>query len=367
MGLQEYLRESADISLDSSRIRLWSDLNESNLPQPAIGFLVAMLGSVQEREATAAAAALWRGLFVPRSPRLGQMPTWVMFDYFEYTGRISSYIWPWFYRQGRPFDEDDGPSWDPDLWQQEYSSIMSAFRGNSYAFQWAIAMLTRVRLENATQSPDDVARELATAALYLPDDRNLSHAQTGHFTPQTSPGALVVSTMIHGTFGWKGDWWRPKGNFHRYILQNHRPNLFSRGARYSWSGAYSENQREIAASDFMEWSKDVAPHGIQTVFGHSYGGEVASRAAVTGASMHEMVLLSTPVTKHVIAAADTGIPIVDVRLRLDPILLLARTHQRIPSRPNVTEVLLKRWQLSHGATHDEQVWQAENVAVRGKL
>jgi hypothetical protein len=55
--------------------------------------------------------------------------------------------------------------------------------------------------------------------------------------PVTPPGALVVSTMIHGTWAWKGDWWRPKGNgFHEYILRNHRPNLFSRGARFTWSG-----------------------------------------------------------------------------------------------------------------------------------
>jgi pimeloyl-ACP methyl ester carboxylesterase len=173
--------------------------------------------------------------------------------------------------------------------------------------------------------------------------------------------------MIHGTWGWKGDWWRPQGEFHRFILQNHRPNLYSRGAKFSWSGAYSDNQRSLAANDFNEWSYDVAPHGIQTVFGHSYGGEVAARALAGGARIHELVLLSTPVTKHLDVAVRSGVPIVDIRLRFDPVLAIAGARQSITSQPNVTEVLLDQWRLDHGATHDEQVWLMEDVARRGRL
>jgi len=111
----------------------------------------------------------------------------------------------------------------------------------------------------------------------------------------------------------------------------------------------------------------VAPHGLQSVFAHSYGGEVASRAVVRGARVEELVLLSVPATSHVEAAADTGVRVVDVRLRFDPVLALARTRQRLQSRRTVTPVYLNRWCLDHGASHREDVWQAEDVARRGRI
>ncbi|HEX9499574.1 MAG TPA: hypothetical protein VF926_14650, partial [Mycobacterium sp.] len=48
-----------------------------------------------------------------------------------------------------------------------------------------------------------------------------------------------------------------------------------------------------------------------------------------------------------------GARIVDIRLPFDAILALTARPQRLPRRPNVTEVLLSRWRLDHSATHDE--------------
>jgi pimeloyl-ACP methyl ester carboxylesterase len=66
----------------------------------------------------------------------------------------------------------------------------------------------------------------------------------------------------------------------------------------------------------------VAVDRIQTLFGHSYGGEIATRAANLSMPIRQLVLLSTPVTSHVEAAAASGTEIVDVRLPLDPVLAL---------------------------------------------
>jgi pimeloyl-ACP methyl ester carboxylesterase len=174
--------------------------------------------------------------------------------------------------------------------------------------------------------------------------------------------------MIHGTWGWKGKWWRPGDDFHSFIRGSHRSNLYSRGAKFSWSGAYSDSQRQLAAADFCEWAYEVPPNGLQSVFAHSYGGEVAARARLTGARAAELILLSSPVTKYVeAAAASPDLRIVDVRLRFDPVLGLARTRQRLTPRPNVTPVVLDRWRLDHAATHEEAVWRSEDIARRGQI
>lgn len=175
--------------------------------------------------------------------------------------------------------------------------------------------------------------------------------------------------MIHGTWAWKGDWWRPRpGSFHEFILHNHRENLYAEGARFSWSGAYSRSDREQAGIDFYDWATSkVAPGGVETVFAHSYGGEVAARAITRGAPVAELVLLSVPVTRPIHAVAQSGLRIVDVRLNFDAVLGLARKRQRLKKSTTTTEVILRRWRLSHSATHQPQIWREEDVAKRGEI
>jgi hypothetical protein len=122
----------------------------------------------------------------------------------------------------------------------------------------------------------------------------------------------------------------------------------------------------LAAEDLCEWAYDVAPHGIQTLFGHSYGAEVAALARVFGATVHESVLMSAPVTPAVRVLPTTGCRVVDIRLRFDPVLAVAGLDQRLDAA-GVTEVLLNRWRLNHASTHDPAVWQYEDLARRAKL
>lgn len=79
----------------------------------------------------------------------------------------------------------------------------------------------------------------------------------------------------------------------------------------------------------------------------------------------ELVLLSTPVTHCVDqVVANPRASIVDIRLRNDPALTIARTRQRILSpRPKI----LNRHRLPHAATHDEREWAKENLAARAGL
>lgn len=164
--------------------------------------------------------------------------------------------------------------------------------------------------------------------------------------------------MIHGTWGWKGDWWRPRSSFHDFILHNHRPKLVQ---------PWCQVQLERSALTIPRTARSNAFRRL-AVFAHSYGGEVAARAVLCGAPISELVLLSTPVTPWVEMALPYTPRVVDVRLRFDPVLGIAQTQQRIMSPgPNTTTVLFGRWRYSHGATHEESVWHDEDIARRGRL
>lgn len=360
------------------RVYAWQMVNEMRRPREAVTFLAAVLGSELERESAAAAAALWRQL---GSVDLGRWsrrrPDWPfmwerLFDLpdLDWPGGPWGWPFPW---QPSPLDGDptepgDELAWEPEQWQRLYSRVSSRF-GDPYSNAALLSFLASWRLRRALRSPDPVTRSFALAAFQPDPEPDDDGEGLGPTAPSAAipPGALVVSTMVHGTWGWKGDWWRPRGGFHEFILRTHRPNLYSRGAKFSWSGAYSDGQRAQAAIDFNDWAYDVAPNGLQTVFGHSYGGEVVCRAALSGSRIHELVLLSAPVSRHVQVAAAAGRRIVDVRLRFDPVLALARRRQRLNLASGVVEVLLDRWRLDHGATHREEVWRDEDVARRGGL
>lgn len=227
--------------------------------------------------------------------------------------------------------------------------------------------LAAVRLSLAMRSGDPITRQFAMASLAR-IGRGSDDALGGGAGRAPIPGAVSVSTIIHGTWGWKGDWWRPTAPFHDYVRQEVRGNVYSRGAPFSWSGAYSDRQRRMAAEDFHRWAEEISPRGIDTLLGHSYGGEVATRAWRLGTKIQEVVLLSAPATEYVRNAVDNGLKTVDIRLPFDPVLALARTPQRIRRKAlNLTEVVLPQWRLSHGATHDPDVWQSGDLVKRARL
>jgi hypothetical protein len=367
-----------DTNLDLTRMSRWAEMNENADAASAVGFLVAMLGSVLERESAAAAAALWRGLnlgtqLLPASITARHHIYDLLFGDPDFGYRIRNDFWPL-----RPlnlrgpssyaFEPEDTQRWEPERWRETYQQLSYRFGlGDRYVDAFVVTVLAFARLEQALRSPDAVTRSLAIAALVADADGNQTPPDAGQPAEGTVPASPTVSTMIHGTRAFLGDWWRPRvGNFHRFISDSYRPNLYSGGAHFHWSGVYSPQHRARAAEYFAEWVADRAPAGIQSVFGHSYGGEIAARALKLGTPIQEPILLSTPVSRHVKAAAQSGTRLVDIRLPFDPVLALELKVQRIPPRPNVTEVLT-RWRLDHGATHKEAVWQSDNLAQRAQI
>lgn len=345
------------------RVDTWREFSEYGEAQAALGFLVEVLASPLELESTAAAAVLRRYL----EPLLAAAPPEPL-PFLRAFARYPEFLRdPSLLESPEPFEDEGELAADrySRLWPQIYGEALAAYGAPIPAP--VMLSLAEARLSIALRSQDSIARSFAIAALApfpaLVDDR-------GEAPEEGTEEASVIellSTMIHGTAAWKGMWWRPQGDFHRYVKGGLRPNLFSGGARFGWSGAYSTGQRARAATDFFEWASEQASGGLQTVFAHSFGGEIGARAVELGTSIDELVLLSAPVTR----ALEEGLPdvhgrVVDIRLRFDPVLALARTRQRI-RLPNVTTVLLRRWTMRHGATHDPAVWEREDLAGRAGL
>jgi len=364
-----------------NRVALWQRVNEAMTPRSATAFLLAVLGSRLERESTAAAAALWRQIsMIDRR----DLPLRYWRPYFwEWLYELRALGLPepaWWPALGTPssfpnldldVDDFEATEWEPDTWNAIYERAM-ALRGSRYDETALVSFLTLFRLNAALRSRDRIVRSLASAAFLPSGSSDDTPASPRISRPNTHSGTLV-STMVHGTRAYLGNWWRPEGTFFRFIQQPYRPNLYTGGARFSWSGKWSKRHRERAGREFHEWTEDepVAHDGLQTVFAHSYGGEIAARAANAGAPIDQLILLSVPVTAHVEAAAQAGMPIVDVRLKRDPVLMLARTRDRltqhIQERANVKEVILEQWSIDHGASHKREAWQIEEVARKGAI
>jgi hypothetical protein len=390
MGLPEYLAGNTDWSWDDavgrngrevlgdqrSREEVFAALRTEAWPAGAVAFLAQVLSSPLERESAAAAAAIW----VASGRRTGfgrrGVPRrhWYRFrDFYGFPLDLPGAFGPWGTAPDWTYDPDletrppNALGWPADRWQmvaREFLDHPDEYPGDSPD---RIEELAAMRLSMAMRSEDPIARQFAMASLAR-IGRGDDDAQGGGVGRAPIPGAVSVSAIIHGTWGWKGDWWRPGASFHDYVRQEVRGNIYSRGAPFSWSGAYSDRQRRIAAEDFQRWAEEISPRGIDTLLSHSYGGEVATRAWSLGAKIHEIVLLSTPATQHVRSAVDRGLRTVDIRLPFDPVLALARTPQRIRRKaPNLTQVVLPQWHLSHGATHDSDVWQSEDLVKQARL
>ncbi|ORW99669.1 hypothetical protein AWC27_02280 [Mycobacterium szulgai] len=368
-----------DTNFDLIRMRGWAELNENADPAGAVGFLFAMLGSALERESAAAAAALWRGLRLatqlppPSASARRRIFEPLYFDVdFDFDRRGG--FWP-LYPPGlwepplSAVDSDAPVRWDSDRWSETYQRFSYRLGpGDRDVDAYFIAALAFARLNQALRSPDTITRSLGAAALVREADADEPASEPDLQAPSdavsTSPS---VSTMIHGTWAYMGDWWRPRvGDFHRFIGDKYRRNLYSGGAHFHWSGNYRARHRARAAEFFAEWVTDRAPAGIQSLFAHSYGGEIAARALTLRTPIQELILLSTPVTSHVKAAAQSSARLIDIRLPFDPVLALELKTQRIPLNYDVTRVLTS-WRLDHGATHKESVWLADDIAARAQL
>lgn len=226
----------------------------------------------------------------------------------------------------------------------------------------------REMLRTASEDPNSVAGEIALAARgtgigrrrEAADEERLPNAWK--MVDESTDG---LSIMVHGTWAWRGSWWYPNGDFHTYAKGGIRPNVYSGGAPFSWSGAYLRKSRRVAATRLARWVHDVSGGQVDTVFAHSYGGAIALESTTSGARYRTAVLLSVPVHRNYdIEWRHIERP-VSVRLSFDLVLAAARARQRFPA--NVDELVLPLYPWRHGATHEPELWTEHDIANKLSL
>lgn len=245
---------------------MWQGAIERGDVLDAVAFIVAVLGGSLERETVAAAAALIRIFEADRDSDAGSASYWL----------------------GSMRVQEPGATWSPDLWSRR----VARFRDQpEEGRRFGLLDLCADRIELGLVSGDSVTRAMAEAATVAPDIEDPVEPAKGRSAHAND--SKLVSTLIHGTSGWKRDWWRPTGKFFAFA-STLRTDLFAGGARYSWSGSIEQTQRVLAARDLLDWSEQLAPAGLRTVFAHSYGGEVLARAVLSGLAVAEPVLFERP-------------------------------------------------------------------------
>jgi hypothetical protein len=214
-------------------------------------------------------------------------------------------------------------------------------------------------LEDCTHSKDALVRDIAATGLarLAPESPRLLELSKKTRQETLGPSAHT-SLLVHGTFAANEQWWKPGGNFHSYLLNGIRPDLYANPDAFSWSGIYSDAARAIAATDLRDW---LNAHSVQSPYllTHSHGGSVAILATQNGLSTGPLVLLSCPV--HSTYRPDfsmTG-PIVSIRVNLDLVILVDGGGQKFRD-PRIAEHVLSLW-FNHFATHDPDVWRRYNL------
>ncbi len=345
----------------------WIDFLEQPSTASACRFLLAMLGSSDSRESITAAVALW---LIAES---------------NFPQEISSqrfHIWQRLYRsRGNPwlselfiegkigdYDASDDavnsvwrvgsiPGGQSARWAEKYLRL-SAAETNGTMSEPSLVSVVSSRLAEGLRSDDNYVAGMAGRIFAL------NPASDMQLFPNAVPdGATGTSTIVHGTFAWGSDWWRPGGEFHKYLSTELSVGMYSKfGTAFDWNGALLQSRRNLAAKKLKAWSDEITGGEVEKLFSHSYGGEVSSIAIADGLLVEKLILMSTPATDIVQRIAENGQHILDVRVRFDPVLATLRILRRGiggERLKNVTKIDVG-WGW-HSATHDPEVWRANNI------
>ncbi len=168
------------------------------------------------------------------------------------------------------------------------------------------------------------------------------------------------STIVHGTWAARGDWWRPQGDFHGYLLADVVPDLYAGDDPFGWSGAWRMSARRKAAKSLTEWAAGHEASCLN-LFAHSHGANLAMLATRRGLEIGRFILLSCPVhwTKYKPKPGSIKSAF-SVRSHLDLVILADAGGQRFPKGSGITEHVLPIW-FSHSASHDLEVWKEHQL------
>ncbi len=165
-----------------------------------------------------------------------------------------------------------------------------------------------------------------------------------------------TAVVTHGTWAADNDWYRsPAGDFYE-ALKTRRPDLDVHDESFRWSGAYSHAAWVDGAKLLKQWIPDQGL-GTPDFFAHSHGGTVA-HMATKGAEPVEydrLVLMAWPVRKKIFPDFTRVKRIIDVRVRMDLVILMDGGGQRFRTSEFPVERHRNGW-FNHSSTHESGYW-----------
>lgn len=213
----------------------------------------------------------------------------------------------------------------------------------------------RKTLEQAVKSRDRLVSRLALAAISHIGPMEAIAEKKVIKQPKSRRRRRKSNTAVvtHGTFAANGSWYRPGGDFYE-ALKKKRPDLDVHDRSFRWTGAYSDKARRADALLLKQW---VADQGLSTpdFFAHSHGGTVANLATKKGVQFDRLVLMGWPVHRKWYPDFTRVKRIVDVRVRLDLVVLLDGGAQRFRSKDYRIEEHRHGW-FDHSSTHESAYW-----------
>jgi hypothetical protein len=215
------------------------------------------------------------------------------------------------------------------------------------------------RREEGARAPDELTRDLARVGLARvnPQHPALRRVTGREAALPRSPRQSRTAVVTHGTFAARTQWWRPGGAFYEY-LDRLAPPLHLHDPSFGWSGIYSDGARQLAATHLVAWT---AGYGLQApdFFAHSHGATVANLATVRGQQFDRLVLLSWPVHQEWFPDFTKVRRILDVRVRMDLVIIADRGGQtfRPPPRYRGKVTSLVNGWFDHSDTNDPAYWE----------
>jgi hypothetical protein len=183
--------------------------------------------------------------------------------------------------------------------------------------------------------------------------------------PPQLQSADDLSCIVHGTvFKPVGrqieEWWKPgTGDFHEYLRQGPRPNVYSGPDYYRWSGGWNDFARSEAVEKLGAW---IRGHGNSQldIFAHSHGCNVAM-LVTRDVKVRQLVLLSCPVHSLYEPDFSNVSDVVSIRVRWDLVILADRGDQKFRDS-RIREHILPFWYGAHDSCRRSSTWRSQDLA-----